>query len=90
MLSLTEMVKRLRAKPGSTGLLTGNGWYLTKHSMGIYSTQPKTGRLGAPQNQRFAKADDALPRLPVTTRRKAGQKLRPIQSPIRPKGNWGL
>jgi acetyl-CoA C-acetyltransferase len=30
----------LREKPGTTGLVTGLGWYATKHSMGIYSTEP--------------------------------------------------
>jgi acetyl-CoA C-acetyltransferase len=26
------MVERLRREPGARGLVTGNGWYLTKHS----------------------------------------------------------
>jgi acetyl-CoA C-acetyltransferase len=34
------MVERLRATPGATGLVTGVGWYLTKHAVGIYSTAP--------------------------------------------------
>ena len=29
----------LRANPGKKGLITGNGWYITKHSIGIYSTE---------------------------------------------------
>ena len=37
--SIAEMVQRLRAAPGQFGLVTANGNYLTKHSVGIYSTQ---------------------------------------------------
>jgi acetyl-CoA C-acetyltransferase len=33
------MVERLRADAGTYGLVTGNGWYVTKHSAGIYSTR---------------------------------------------------
>jgi acetyl-CoA C-acetyltransferase len=34
------MMDKLRAKPGTTGLVTGLGWYVTKHSVGIYSAVP--------------------------------------------------
>jgi acetyl-CoA C-acetyltransferase len=34
------MVERLRQHPGTTGLVTGVGWYLTKHAVGIYSSAP--------------------------------------------------
>jgi acetyl-CoA C-acetyltransferase len=43
MHSIAEMMSRLRAKPGSFGLATANGWFLTKHAMGIYSTTPTAG-----------------------------------------------
>jgi acetyl-CoA C-acetyltransferase len=36
------MMDKLRADPGSFGLLNGNGWFVTKHSLGIYSTTPLT------------------------------------------------
>jgi len=39
MHSIAVMMHRLRAKPGAYGLVTGNGWYLTKQSTGIYSTK---------------------------------------------------
>ena len=29
--------------PGEFGLLNGNGWFLTKHSVGVYSTTPIEG-----------------------------------------------
>jgi acetyl-CoA C-acetyltransferase len=43
MHSIVTMMEKLRAKPGSFGLCTGNGWYVTKHSAGIYSTKPVAG-----------------------------------------------
>jgi acetyl-CoA C-acetyltransferase len=33
----------LRADPGSLGLVTGVGGYLTKHTLGLYSTEPPPG-----------------------------------------------
>lgn len=40
MHAVAEMMRRLRQHPGDFGLLNANGWYLTKHSVGVYSTQP--------------------------------------------------
>jgi len=37
---IAELMQRLRANPGDFGLLNANGWYLTKHALGVYSTQP--------------------------------------------------
>lgn len=38
--SIAAMVETLRAGRGKLGLVTANGWYVTKHSTGIYSTDP--------------------------------------------------
>ena len=38
--AIATMMNRLRADPGSFGLLNANGWFITKHSLGIYSTAP--------------------------------------------------
>ena len=38
--SIAAMVDVLRADPGSLGVCTALGWYVTKHSVGIYSTEP--------------------------------------------------
>jgi acetyl-CoA C-acetyltransferase len=38
--SVGAMVDACRADPGSLGLVTGVGYYLTKHSAGVYSTRP--------------------------------------------------
>jgi len=38
--SIATMAQRLVANPGSRGLITANGGYLTRHSFGVYSTDP--------------------------------------------------
>jgi acetyl-CoA C-acetyltransferase len=38
--SIVSMIERLRSEPGKRGLVTGNGWFLTKQSAAIYSTMP--------------------------------------------------
>ena len=37
--SIAEIMSRLRKKPGSKGMVTANGNYITKQSVGIYSTE---------------------------------------------------
>ena len=43
MHSIVEAMARCRREPGRYGLVTANGWFLTKHAMGVYSTTPVTG-----------------------------------------------
>ena len=38
------MVGRLRGRPDQVGLVTANGGYLSKHSMGLYSARPVEGK----------------------------------------------
>ena len=38
--AVAAMVQALRSDPGSLGLVTGVGWYMTRHSVGIYGTEP--------------------------------------------------
>lgn len=38
--SITTMAQQLREDPGAIGLTTGLGWYVTKHSIGLWSTTP--------------------------------------------------
>ncbi|MGV0797662.1 acetyl-CoA acetyltransferase, partial [Mycolicibacterium elephantis] len=40
--SIATMAEHLAANPGGRGLITANGGYLTKHSFGVYGTQPPT------------------------------------------------
>ncbi|HZJ28089.1 MAG TPA: acetyl-CoA acetyltransferase [Acidimicrobiia bacterium] len=41
--SIAAMVQACRGDPGSLGLVTALGWYVTKHAVGVYSTEPGTG-----------------------------------------------
>ena len=43
MHSIATAVERLREKPEQKALVTGNGWFVTKHSAGVYSGRPPTG-----------------------------------------------
>jgi len=40
--AIAAMVEACRADPGSLGMVTALGWYVTKHAVGIYSTTPPT------------------------------------------------
>lgn len=37
---IVEMVRQLRAGRGRHGMVTANGYYLTKHAIGVYSVEP--------------------------------------------------
>ena len=39
---LAAMLDRLRGRPGAIGLTTALGWYVTKHSIGVWSAAPPT------------------------------------------------
>lgn len=41
--SIAAMVDACRNDPGSVGLVTALGWYVTKHSVGLYSSRPSEG-----------------------------------------------
>jgi acetyl-CoA C-acetyltransferase len=40
MHSIATMMDRLRRRPGTIGVVTALGWYFTKHSVGVYATEP--------------------------------------------------
>lgn len=61
MHSIVTMTDMLRARPGAFGLCTGNGWYVTKHSAGIYSTKPVEGRWAREDPKSYQKEIDAEP-----------------------------
>ena len=62
MHSIVSMMRGLREKPGQFGLVTANGWYLTKHAMGIYSTTPPAKPFEREDPKSYQKRIDALPR----------------------------
>ncbi|MBI3375168.1 MAG: acetyl-CoA acetyltransferase [Betaproteobacteria bacterium] len=66
VMSICEMMRRLRSAPGSFGLVTANGNWVTKHSFGVYSTTPYQGRWTR-ENPAVLQAQlDALPKAPLT------------------------
>ena len=61
--SIATMAERLRESPGSKGLVTGNGWYLTKHAASVWASQPKPG--GPPSAELPAAPADEMERAAV-------------------------
>jgi len=45
--SLSSLADALRARPGAKGLLTGVGWYMTRHSVGVFASAPPPASRGA-------------------------------------------
>jgi acetyl-CoA C-acetyltransferase len=41
--ALATMAEEVRAEPGASGLVTGNGWYFTKHTATVVSSAPREG-----------------------------------------------
>jgi acetyl-CoA C-acetyltransferase len=58
--SIAATVGALRNDPGSLGLVSANGGYLTKHAVGLYSTEP------AAAGWQWADVQDAVDRVPQT------------------------
>ncbi len=61
MHAIATLVQRLRARPGAFGMATGNGWYLTKQSVGVYSTAPIQGEWTREDPAVLQREIDALP-----------------------------
>jgi len=68
--SIATMLGVLRDDPGSLGLVTANGGYLTKHALTLYSTEPPAAgfRWASVQDE-----VDALPRREVAEQLDSGQ-----------------
>ena len=61
MHAIAEVMARLRANPGEWGLTTANGWFLTKQSTGVYSTNRVEGRWRREDPSVIQRQIDALP-----------------------------
>jgi acetyl-CoA C-acetyltransferase len=61
MHAVVTLMARLRAQPGSWGLSTANGWFLTKQSTGVYSTTPFEGPWEREDPAVIQREIDALP-----------------------------
>lgn len=66
--AIAEMVGKLRARPGAYGLSTANGWFLTKQSVGIYSTRPVEGKWRRQPPSVLQAQIDALPHPEIVER----------------------
>ncbi|TAJ89808.1 acetyl-CoA acetyltransferase [Reyranella sp.] len=66
--SIAEMMNVVRRKPGSFGMVTANGNYLTKHSAGLYSTEPTKGSWQRQDPKKFQAELDAGPKRRVDTK----------------------
>ncbi len=62
MHSIAEMMKALRAAPGTHGFLNSNGWHVTKHAVGIYSTEPRHEQWQRVAPQTYQRELDAMPK----------------------------
>jgi acetyl-CoA C-acetyltransferase len=63
---IAAAVAALRVSPGSAGLVTGLGWYATKHSIGVYASRPPAHGGAQPFAWRDLQAEvDALPQCRV-------------------------
>jgi acetyl-CoA C-acetyltransferase len=67
MHAIATMMDRLRAAPNTKGLVTGLGWYLTKHSVGIYSATPKDDAWVRPDLAAVQADLDSAPHPALTT-----------------------
>jgi len=56
---IASLVPQLRAQPDAVGMTTGNGWFATKHALGLYSGRPPEGPGFRAEN--VQPAVDALP-----------------------------
>ncbi len=66
VMSICEMMRRLRAMPGKFGLVTANGNWVTKHAHGVYSSTPFAGRWQREAPGVLQAELDALPKAPFT------------------------
>ncbi len=58
--AVASVVAALRRRPGAVGMVTGLGWYLTKHAVGLYGTNPPSGGFRRMDCQAAADAETAV------------------------------
>ncbi len=66
MNSIAAMVEKVRGDRGSYGLVTANGGYFSKHSAGIYGTNPVEGDWHRTDPASYQKILDDVPDTPFT------------------------
>ncbi|MEP5568463.1 MAG: acetyl-CoA acetyltransferase [Halioglobus sp.] len=65
--AIAAMTARLRERGNGHGLVTANGLYLTKHSLGLYSTEPSGTEWKALDSGVLQQQVDNLPTLSIAT-----------------------
>lgn len=65
--AIAQMLETLRHGDGGHGLITANGMYLTKHSLGIYSTQAPQSAWQDTDSTALQREIDSAPRLAVAS-----------------------
>ena len=64
--AIAEMVRLIREGDAKNGLVTANGLYLTKHSVGVYSSSPQDGEWQAIDALPLQKEVDSGPRVQLS------------------------
>jgi acetyl-CoA C-acetyltransferase len=59
--AIAAMVDACRRDPGSVGMVSALGWYVTKHSLGLYSTEPPADGFARVEPNETQAEVDALP-----------------------------
>ena len=65
MHSVATMIEKLRQQPGTKGLVTGLGWYITKHSVGIYGSDAPPKPFSRHDPALDQASIEAMPRTPL-------------------------
>ena len=60
--SIATIMDKLRENQGSKGLCTSNGWFATKHGIGLYSSEPFEGEWKRENSDSYQKNIDNLPK----------------------------
>ena len=68
MHGIASLVENLRNDRGSFGLVYANGGWMSKHSTGIYSTQPIEGEWQASDSTPFQAKVDEMPKVEINRR----------------------
>lgn len=72
MHAIAEMMQALRENPGAHGLLNANGWHVTKHAVGVYSTEPRHAQWQRVAPENYQRELDTLP-MPAFTEVASGE-----------------
>ena len=89
MHSVAAAANRCRARAGDFVMVTGNGWYLTKESVGIYSTAPLEARWERENTAVLQREIDQLPH-PEVIERPSGRATIETYTVVHDRGGYRL